>query len=54
MHRGLDVIIPVLSDCALVADLAVNGVGLDERCTGDDARLPFGAAVLASEGVLVD
>lgn len=54
VHCGLDVIIPVLSDGALVADLAVNGVGLDERCTGDDARLPLGTAVVASESVLVD
>lgn len=50
VHGGLNVIVPVLSDGALVADLAMNSVTLHQRETGDDARLPSSPAMSAGKG----
>ena len=54
MHGGGDVVVPVLSDGAAVADLAVDRVGLDERRSSDYARLPLSPAMVAGQRVLVD
>ena len=50
--RG-NVIVPVLPNRALVADLAVDGVRLHERHASDDARLIRGLALVADEVSLV-
>lgn len=54
MHSSLDVIVPVLSDGALHADLARDRVALDKGQTCDDTGLPHSLAVLAVECTLVD
>ena len=40
VHGCLDVVVPMLANGTLVADLAVDGVALDEREAGDDAGFP--------------
>jgi len=53
VHCVLNVIVPVLSDGALVADLAVDSVALHQRETGDDARFPSGPTVSAGKRAAV-
>lgn len=53
VHRGGDVVVPGLSDGALVADLAVDSVALHQRETGDDARFPSGPTVSAGKRAAV-
>ena len=51
--EDIDVIIPVVSDGAHVAELALNGVSLDQGVARDDARLPHGVALTTGERGLV-
>ena len=54
MHGGVDIVVPVLSDGTLAADLAVDGVALNQRKTSNDARLPLSLTVVAVESTFVD
>lgn len=54
MHRDLDVVVPVVSDSPLVAELASDHVGSSQRIACDDARLIACSAVMASETSFID
>jgi hypothetical protein len=53
VHRGRDVVVPMLSDGTLVADLALDGVGLHQWESGDDTRIPTSLAAVALKRALV-
>jgi len=44
----------MLPNGTLVANLAVDGVGLDQRQPSDDAWLPMGLAVAAGQRAIID
>ena len=54
VHGCSDVVVPMLPNGTLVANLAVDGVGLDQRQPSDDAWLPMSLAVAAGKRALVD
>jgi len=52
--EGIDVVVPVVSDGTHFADIALDHLGLDQRVSRDNARLPAGVALGARKGRFVE
>ena len=54
MLSATDEVVPVVPDCAHIAEFALNCLVANKRVTSHNARLPSELAVRAAQGALVD